>query len=302
MNWLKKGPELKLPSLSGLRGGLGGGGPKAPDFLVDLYYDLRDRRLLPLVALAIVAIAAVPFLLGGEEPAPAPPVGGGGAGGGVAARSAKLAVVEATPGLRDYRKRLDGRAPTDPFEQRYTSPVLKGTELGNGDGPSSNSTSTSVTKTTETTKTNGDGETTTTTTTDETTETGGAKPQLTLYAFAIDAKVTRIAAKPGGGKEKQASVKHRVLPPNALPSEKNQVVTYMGIGPTSEKPLLLISNDVTAVYGDAECLSGSEACQLIEVEPGFPVTLVHGPSEVRYKINVLKVVPVVTGQAKTRPE
>ena len=44
---------------------------KVPDFLRDLYYDLRDRRLLPLVALVIVAIVAVPFLLGGgskEEP------------------------------------------------------------------------------------------------------------------------------------------------------------------------------------------------------------------------------------------
>ena len=36
-----------------------------PPFLVDLYYDLRDRRLLPLLALVLVAIVAVPFLLGG---------------------------------------------------------------------------------------------------------------------------------------------------------------------------------------------------------------------------------------------
>ena len=38
---------------------------KVPPFLIDLYYDLRDRRLLPLVALVVVAIVAVPFLLGG---------------------------------------------------------------------------------------------------------------------------------------------------------------------------------------------------------------------------------------------
>ena len=37
---------------------------KAPDFLADLYYDLRDRRLLPLIAVVVVAIVAVPFLLG----------------------------------------------------------------------------------------------------------------------------------------------------------------------------------------------------------------------------------------------
>ena len=43
---------------------------KTPDFLSDLYYDLRDRRLLPVVALVIVAIAAVPFLLGGDSEEP----------------------------------------------------------------------------------------------------------------------------------------------------------------------------------------------------------------------------------------
>ena len=69
MNWLKKGPDLKLPSFSSLRrskgGGEGGGsGLQAPDFLSDLYYDLRERRLLPVILLVVVAIVAVPFLLG----------------------------------------------------------------------------------------------------------------------------------------------------------------------------------------------------------------------------------------------
>jgi len=64
MKRLKKGPELKLSEL------------KVPPFLTDLYYDLRDRRLLPLVALVVVAIFAVPFLLGGESTKPATPPSG----------------------------------------------------------------------------------------------------------------------------------------------------------------------------------------------------------------------------------
>ena len=52
-------------------------GPRAEDAgpegagssVTDLYYDLRERRLLPLVALVLVAIVAVPFLLSsGSEP------------------------------------------------------------------------------------------------------------------------------------------------------------------------------------------------------------------------------------------
>ncbi len=50
------GPELKMPDLKNA---------KVPPFLSDLYYDLHDRRLLPLVGLVLVAIVAVPFLLGG---------------------------------------------------------------------------------------------------------------------------------------------------------------------------------------------------------------------------------------------
>ncbi len=44
---------------------------KGGDMLKDLYRDLRDRRLLPVVIALAVAIVAVPFLLGGgSEPVP----------------------------------------------------------------------------------------------------------------------------------------------------------------------------------------------------------------------------------------
>ena len=99
---------------------------KAPAFLADLYYDLRDRRLLPLVALVVVAIVAVPFLLGDRSKKPAippPAVAAGAARQRAAPAASSLTVVEAKPGLRDYRKRLRDRTPTDPFEQRFTGPA-----------------------------------------------------------------------------------------------------------------------------------------------------------------------------------
>ncbi|HEX5376210.1 MAG TPA: hypothetical protein VFW48_08620 [Solirubrobacterales bacterium] len=287
-----KGPDLKMPEL------------KAPDFLVDLYWDLRDRHLLPLVALGILAILAVPFLLGGnsEEPVPAP--AGGAAASGLEDRAAggpTLTVVEARPGLRDYRKRLEGRSATDPFEQRYTSPQLKGTELGGGGEGETSSATTTTTKTTKTTKTvkDADGKTTTVTTdtTDETSGGAGAEPELTLFSFAVDVKITRTETKADGSKETgDPMVRHRVVPPAALPGEKAQVVTYMGISPKTRKPLLLISDEVTSVFGEGNCLSGSSTCQLLEVETGMPVTFVYGENDIRYKINILKVEPVTAGK------
>ena len=105
MNWLRRGPELRLPDIW------------VPKFLEDLYFDLRERRLLPLVALALAALVAVPIILsGGGKETPEPSVSpAAGSGQGAAARTARRTVVRANPGLRDYRKRLRGRKPTDPF-------------------------------------------------------------------------------------------------------------------------------------------------------------------------------------------
>ncbi len=251
--------------------------------------------------LGVVAIVAVPFLLGGgsEEPAPAP--GGGAMAGGLEDRAAdapSLTVVESKPGLRDYRKRLKARNATDPFEQRYTSPELKGTELGGGGEGETSSSTTTTTKTTKTVK-DADGKTTTTTTdtTEESPGGTGSEPELTLYSFAIDVKIVRAETKADGSKEtSEPTVRHRVLAPAPLPGEKAQVVTYMGISPKTRQPLLLISDEVTAVFGEGNCLSGSSSCQLLEVEAGLPVTFVYGENDVRYKINVLKVEPVTAGK------
>ena len=299
-----KGPELKMPEL------------KMPPFLADLYYDLRDRRLLPLVALVLVAIVAVPFLLSsGSEPKPVPvspePATTG-------TNASELTVVRATPGLRDYRKRFHGRTPTDPFKQPSSAPNLSGAQLGtkgnNGfeasevtSTTSTTTTSSGTTVTKETTKSSGG--TTTKTTESETKAPGGGSggdtgsggqqgEQVTLYSFAIDVKVTKTTDKPDGGKETgKPQVRHEVLPPAALPGQKAQVVTYMGISPTTQRPLLLVSDAVTAVYGEANCLSGESKCQLLEVETGIPMTFVYGENEARYKINILEVKPVVAGNS-----
>jgi len=285
---LKAGPELKMPDL------------KMPTFLVDLYWDLRERHLLPLVGLGIVAIVAVPFLLsGGSEKVAGPAPGAVASAPSPEPAGSKLTVVEAKPGLRDYRKRLRNDSPTDPFVQRYTSPVLKGTKLGGGGEEASSSTSTSTTKVTKTESSSGS--TTVTTETNSESSPGGAageNPKLLLFSFAIDVKIVRTQTKADGSKQTDdPMIHHRVIPPAALPSEKTQVVTYMGISPKTHQPLLLISDAVTSVFGEATCLSGADTCQLIEVEPGLPMTFVFGPDSVRYKITVLKVEAVVAGHA-----
>lgn len=305
------GPELKMPKLS--RSSF-----KAPPFAADLYYDLRDRRLLPLIALVLVAIVAVPFLLGNDSEEVLPPPQGLGVIEELkaeAADPATLTVVEAKPGLRDYRKRLRGRTPTDPFVQRYTAPVLKGADLPEASKSETSSGGGSGASETETTTVTTDGNSVTVTEPD-----GGASPGsppqdgagegdgkngnsgadsapgdqgIVLYSFAIDVKIVHTSGEGAGKKTDEPIVKHRVLPTTALPGPKAPVVTYMGISPKTQKPTFLVSTEVTAMFGEGKCAAGTDVCQLVELEPGFPQTFVYGEAGARYKLKVLDVKPVV---------
>lgn len=289
-----KGPDLKMPDL------------KVPDFLADLYYDLRDRRLLPLVGLVLVAIVAVPFLLSGGSgesgpPRIEPPTDGS------AINASQLTVVRATPGLRDYRERLRSRSPKDPFRKPPT-PTATGGELGSkGDNgfeqdevtTSTTSTSTTTTKSggseTETTRTtkSKDGEVVTETTTetgDESRDEGGNDNSGTaVSAYAIDVKIMMKTTAADGTAVTKTFQRDNLLVPASLPGKKTQVVTYMGISPETRNPMFLISEEVSSVFGEGKCLAGTETCQLLEVETGMPTTFVFGPAADSYKITVVKV-------------
>jgi hypothetical protein len=297
-----KRPQPKLPEL------------KAPAFLADLYYDLRDRRLLPLIALVLVAIVATPILLGQSSETP-PPVGAGafaalreaGAGG------SKLTVVKATPGLRDYRKRLRGRRPTDPFRQSKAKPDLSGARLGGGAEASSEGGSASSNATTKSTSTTVK-ETSTTKMTTESTTTNGSGEGIsgagnegsgesshggTLYAWAADLTIVHSSGSEAeGNKQSDPPMKFEgVLGPTTLPSEKTQVVTYIGRSPKSHRAVFLVSPLVTGVFGEGKCAAGTGSCQLIELEAGFPEVFEYGEGTDRYTVKVTKLESVPDGHA-----
>lgn len=282
-------PDLKLS------------GAKPPAALADVYYDLRDRRLLPLVALVVVAIAAVPFLLGNdeEEAVLPPPAAATETLEALAKGSDELTVVEARPGLRDYRKRLKG-SPTDPFDQKYTGAAgldkakLGGGEGGGGGGEGDETTETTVTtegdkvSVTETSepgkgRSGGDG-------------TGGATPQAPagsdgkLLTIGINVKITRADQRADGSLEWRAPTVRRNVPPLAsLPGRKAPVITYTGFNPQTKKILWSVSHGVSSIYGDGVCLAGQETCDVLEVEPGFPQEFVYGPNKVHYRMVIVDV-------------
>ena len=303
MNWLKKGPELKLPKLkkpSLKRGGGGEGGSKGPSikppaFLADLYYDMRDRRLLPLVALVLVAIVAVPFLMG-SDPEPLPPVSAGASPEAATANVSKLTVVEATPGLRDYRKRLKGRSATDPFEQQYTeSTGGGGSEGGSGStGESSSGSSSAGDTSLETGGGSSDGGETSPGAATGGNGTGGGTPDtggLRLIEYRYTIQVSHTEGTPDGGlKMSEPQVRQGVRPLAQLPGEKLPLITVAGVNLENGRVYFLVSRDVTSLEGDFVCKARTPdgVCELLEVEAGFPFETIYGDGE-RYRFKVTDI-------------
>ncbi len=296
---------------------------KVPAVLQDLVADLRDRRLLPLVGLLLVTIVAAPLLLSRTSSSPTPvpavaPVIGHNP-------ETELTVAQSDPGLRVPRKRLGYLKAKDPFKQHYTGPVLNpGSEPIEPPAESSTNPTSSPAVTPVETSAAPSPESTEPTPGSESVsgkgsahsipgkqptgkqegsnsnpnpETGGSNnsSEVTIFTFAIDAKVTKITTGEDGKPKSETVSREGLKPPQALPGEHTQVLTYTGISPKTKNPLFMVSPEVTAIYGEVKCVSGNGICQLVELERSFSATFVRGPAQARYKIDVLNVEPVAAG-------
>jgi hypothetical protein len=280
MKRLKKGPEIKLPKLKKPDN------VKAPQFLVDLYRDLDERHLLPVAAILVVAIVAIPLLLSGSSESSSGTAGDeAGAGASVApgAKQTALVVAKATPRLRDYRRRLDHLQPKDPFKPHYTQSA--GDEAGA-------STSSEGAESTEAAPVP---ESSTTAVEPETESPSGGTtpdpddPDITFFSYAIDVRVVPVSSGEGKPSDADPSVRRKLPPLVMLPSRDTPALTYIGPSRDGEKAMMLVSNDVTALFGDSKCVLGSESCQLLALEPGLPETVVFGPQARTYRIELLKI-------------
>ncbi len=288
MNMLKKGPDIKLPE------------PKVPDALLDLFYDLRERHLLPLVAVLVVAIVAVPIALsqssGSGSPRP----------GAVAAlavsstsrsHSGELVVAKTTQGLHSYHRRLSYLRAKDPFQQQY--PNAESTSAGGSSTTSSGGGSSSESSTSGSSPGTSSAPVTSPQTTSEVTH---VTRHLTFFSYAIDVRVVTVGSKNGkASTSKSESQVRRNLPElTVLPSRTKPAVIFMGVTKDGKKALLLVSSSVSS-FGEGICVLGSQTCQLLALEPGKPETFVYGSQDRTFRIELLKVHLVVTKKLHLAP-
>jgi len=267
MNPLKKGPEIKLSSLK--PSALKGSSLKAPSFLVDIYWDLRDRHLLPLAILLIVALIAMPFLLrGGSSESEVEGEAGTGTAAtasGAGTTQADALVARSAPGLRDYRRRLDELESKNPFKQQYEQTESEG---GNEAG-ATGSEATPETYSTGSPSSSGGSSNT-------------PSSNLTYFSFAIDVRVS-------GGENGESNVRHDLPELTMLPSRETPAMIFMSVTKDRKKALMLISSDVQALFGDSKCVLGSQTCQMLALEIGLPETVVYGGAGKTYTIELRKI-------------
>jgi hypothetical protein len=285
------GPELKMPEKPPEL--------KVPVFVENLYFDLRDRRLLPLVALVVVAIVAVPFLLGGDAE-PVPPPQSFVADEEVASGDgASLVVVEANPGLRDYRKRLKGRTPTDPFATQ--APAASGGGGAGSDGGGDNEASASAgggesSSSSGTTEDEGSsvGETVEPVAPPSGGEGGGGNsggaspgkvdpddPGLRFFAFRPDIRFG-VA---GSGE----LTSHEELPLGEPLPSRNPVVVFIGVSDDGKRVAFDVAPEVAMVKGPGRCIGGPQSCSLLSLKAGEAADIVTAQPGRSFRLKVEKI-------------
>jgi hypothetical protein len=244
----------------------------------DVVWDLRNRGLLPIVALLVVAIAVVPILImrGGEKASDA---GASVAVDPVSAPEAESAVLAYNPGLRDYRERLKELAAKNPFKQHFqtTSSVAA---LTSEVGGSTESVSISDSAGEVEIKTGGGD--------------GGDKSKTVVktkyVSYALDVAVGVVG---------DLKSRKNVEPLSFLPGEATPVMVFLGVGDDGDKAMFLVSSDVSAASGTGTCVpSGGSPCEVLMMRPGQVEDLTYTPDGRIYRLKVSdirKIVRTVTG-------
>jgi hypothetical protein len=268
---------------------------KVPAVVEDLYRDLRDRRLLPIVALLLVAIVAVPIALsasGGTRASTAAPTA---EIVSAEAPEAQAAVLADNPGLRDYRERLDELKAQNPFDQQFETSGLEGTEVESGtetlDTVSSGGGDVATgTDTAGSTSTSSSGATSTSS--PDTSSGSGSvdsdgsttEPEVLFYSFKADLQYGLE-----GDVKEHRNVKYLDM--------LSPVGTFLGASINRETAVFGLSSSVVAVTG-GECVPSPDACDFLSLEKGKSAVLAYqrpadpAPANYRLVVDDIRIVKV----------
>jgi hypothetical protein len=215
-------------------------------FLLDLWLDLREKRLAPVAVLLLAGIIAVPFVLADDKPAPpAPPTA-------TAATTATVApVIESDAQAATVDSKLQTFSPRDPFE------------------PTGAAASTGTTGTTDTTTgtpgtgTTGGGDTTSgggTTGTGGTGNTGNTttEKKTTIFTYTADLRFGEA-----GNMKAFKNVNRLEL----IPSEDDPKLVFLGVTTTGKTAVFLVDSSIGVDTGEGRCRPSADECTFLYLRP-----------------------------------
>jgi hypothetical protein len=288
MKRLKKGPEINLSKLRS-------GDLKPPKAIGDLYRELKGQHLLPIVALLVIGLIAIPVLVGGSSDHPkSPGVANPAATGSSSTKQTAVEVRRWTPGLLDYKKSLRGARPSDPFRPKVTSSVEGSESSSNEVEPAPAPSEIEPAGATEeasasesppstpapTPSSPGEGK-------KEGSKGHGEGPEEhESGAVTIDIQVATVHEQ--GGVDRNPV--RRDLPQlTKLPNETTSALTYIGPSEDGTKAMMTVSPEVTAMVGDSNCVVHANPCGLLALQVGAPETIVFGPQGLTYRIELVRI-------------
>jgi hypothetical protein len=256
---------------------------KLQKFFGDLVYDLRNRGLLPVVVLLLVALVAIPVVISRGGSSSAPIADTAALQKAVAsAPEAQSAVVAYEPGLRKYQDRLDKLSPKDPFEQQFSAAVQAATELsGTVSGGGDTGTTTSGGESSGTVEPTSGGDSST-----KKKKKKRKKSTTKYYSYQTDVMVGEASG--------PLQSLPNVAPLTPLPSETAPVVIYLGPNAGGQYALFLVSNKVSQLSGPGICVPAPDDCALLALSPGQTEDLVYDADGKTYQIQLVRLRRVVS--------
>lgn len=256
-------------------------------FLRNLGHDLVDKKLWPIAVVLVLAVIAVPFLLGGGDDVPVAAPATGSTATATAAvappASAEVAVALEEPVLT----RRSGKT-RDPFKQQYVvkakdavAAVTGATGVADPGGKGTTAPATGGGKTS-------------TPSTGGTTPTTPSKPTTVPKLDPLD--VYRVALRFGEpGAQKTIRDIARLSP---LPNAEQPFFIFLGVLSGGKKAVFLVSSDAQ-VTGDGTCRPSPTNCETVEMAKGDTVFLDRETDEgvVQYELDLVSVKRRTAAQA-----
>jgi hypothetical protein len=249
------------------------------DFLIDLWNDLREKRLWPVALVLLVALIAVPVVLSKptKEPAAVAVVGPKAPATEVSKSLTALTVAEDEPGKGST---LDVFDPSNPFKP--PKDIIANSDESTDEGAPSDSGTTDTGATSGGTDTTGGGG-------------GGTTPAPTdgetktvVYRYVIDVTFTN------NGRKRKIKGMERL---DVLPGQDNPLLIFLGASKTGANAVFLVDSTLTAA-GEGKCKPSKTDCAFLYLGAGSEHELTNDEGDT-YTLRVDQIRRVKVGDDAT---